>query len=329
MVPCVTYDPAITPSFGTRNVARTSAVPRCFSQLLGLQHPGERGLDVVDRVVDHAVQADVDAFLLGELARLLVRAHVEPDHDAVRRERQRDVVLGDAAGRGAHDVHAHLLLRQLQERVGERAERPLDVGLHDEVELGDLGALSLAHQVRQRRRPRDDQLGRAHLRLALGRDVSRLALVVDLAEVVARARHVAPARGSRTGFDSPAWISDRPFSSCIARILANAVPQTSASPADSVPFCTSTVATGPRPLSRWASITAPRAWPVGSPFSSSRSATSRIVSSSDSSPASSSPRRRRTRTCRRTRTARCRARPSACGRAPDRRPPCRPCSPRR
>ena len=62
-----------------------------------------------------------------------------------------------------------------------------------------------------------------------------------------------------TGFEGPAWISDRPFSSCIARILANAVPHTSASPADSVPFWTSTVATGPRPLSRCASITAPRA----------------------------------------------------------------------
>ena len=32
----------------------------------------------------------------------------------------------------------------------------------------------------------------AHLRLALGGDVAGLALVVDLAEVVARARHVAP-----------------------------------------------------------------------------------------------------------------------------------------
>ena len=44
--------------------------------------------------------------------------------------------------------------------------------------------------------------------------------------------------------------------------------------------CTSTVATGPRPLSRCASITVPRARPVGTPLSSSRSATSRIVSSS-------------------------------------------------
>ncbi len=88
-----------------------------------------------------------------------------------------------------------------------------------------------------------------------------------------------------TGFDRPAWIRDRPFSSCMARIFANAVPQISASPADSVPFCTSTVAIGPRPLSRCASITVPRAYPVGSPFSSSRSATSRIVSSNVSSPA--------------------------------------------
>ena len=44
---------------------------------------------------------------------------------------------------------------------------------------------------------------------------------------------------------------------------SSSCPQTRASPTASVPRCTSTVATGPRPLSRCASITVPRAWPVG------------------------------------------------------------------
>ena len=54
------------------------------------------------------------------------------------------------------------------------------------------------------------------------------------------------------------------------------------SPTRSVPFCTSTVATGPRPLSSFASSTAP--WPgaFGFAFSSPMSVTSRIISSSRS-----------------------------------------------
>ena len=54
------------------------------------------------------------------------------------------------------------------------------------------------------------------------------------------------------------------------------------SPTCSVPFCTSTVATGPRPLSSLASSTAP--WPgaFGLALSSPMSATSRIISSSSS-----------------------------------------------
>ena len=57
--------------------------------------PESAGLDVVDRVVDHLVRTDVDAFLLGELARVLVGPDVEADHDRVRGHRERDVVLGD------------------------------------------------------------------------------------------------------------------------------------------------------------------------------------------------------------------------------------------
>ena len=52
------------------------------------------------------------------------------------------------------------------------------------------------------------------------------------------------------------------------------------SPTLSVPFCTSTVATGPRPLSMRDSSTVPLPGASGSALSSRRSATSRIISSS-------------------------------------------------
>jgi hypothetical protein len=54
------------------------------------------------------------------------------------------------------------------------------------------------------------------------------------------------------------------------------------SPTLSVPSCTSTVATGPRPLSSFASRTVPVALRLGLAFSSPMSLTSRIISSSSS-----------------------------------------------
>jgi hypothetical protein len=75
------------------------------------EHAGQRGLHVVDGVVDDVVVADLHAAAFGELARLRIRAHVEADHDRLRRERQVDVGFGDAADRRVHDVDLDLVGR--------------------------------------------------------------------------------------------------------------------------------------------------------------------------------------------------------------------------
>ena len=66
-----------------------------------------------------------------------------------------------------------------------------------------------------------------------------------------------------TGTDGPASLALRPWSSSSARTLPQASPATSATPALSVPRCTSTVAIGPRPMSRRDSITTPCASAFG------------------------------------------------------------------
>ena len=60
---------------------------------LGREHADARGVDLLDRLVDDAVQADVDAFLLGERLGLGLRAHVEADDDGVGRVGEHDVAL--------------------------------------------------------------------------------------------------------------------------------------------------------------------------------------------------------------------------------------------
>ena len=60
-----------------------------------------------------------------------------------------------------------------------------------------------------------------------------------------------------TGTEGPASVTFWPLSLVMARTRPTAVPAMITSPCFRVPFCTSRVATGPRPLSSRASMTAP------------------------------------------------------------------------
>src|SRR5271169_4806728 len=104
-------------------------------------------------------------------------------------------------------------------------------------------------------------------------------------------RKLSPAPGTAvrpstmTGRDGSASLIVSPFSSIMARTRPNASPQTIESPTCSVPRCTSTVATGPRPLSRCASRATPWAsWSGLARRSSEASAVKMIASSKVSMP---------------------------------------------
>ena len=70
----------------------------------------------------------------------------------------------------------------------------------------------------------------------------------------------------------------------IARTRPNVLPTTSGSPTFRLPFCTSNVATAPRPLSSFASITVPKAKRFGLAFNSCISVTNKIFSNNSSIP---------------------------------------------
>ena len=113
------------------------------SFLLRREHAGQRRLHLVDRVVDDVVVADVDAAVLGQLARGASAPHVETDHHRLRGKRQVDVRLRDAAHGRVDDVDLHLGGRQLGQRLRQRFVAALDVGLDDQRQRldGVLGAI--------------------------------------------------------------------------------------------------------------------------------------------------------------------------------------------
>src|SRR5258708_26047808 len=85
---------------------------------LGLEHALERRLDLLDRLVDDRVVADVDALALSQLARPAGRPDVEAHDHGLRGDGQVDVILGDGADAPPDDPQDHILAHiDLQPRV--------------------------------------------------------------------------------------------------------------------------------------------------------------------------------------------------------------------
>ena len=87
--------------FEARKVWRTSTRADGLLDLLGREHAGHRVAQVVERLVDDRVVADLHALALGRGARVADRAHVEAEDDRVGGGGEHDVGLGDAADAGA------------------------------------------------------------------------------------------------------------------------------------------------------------------------------------------------------------------------------------
>ena len=204
--------------------------------------------------------------LFGQLAGLAVGAHVEADDRGVRRRAERDVVLGDAADGAVHEAELDLVALELAQALGDRFERPCTSAFRMRLSVAfspDWIWLNMSSSLR------------ARLDAGVAAQVTGLAAVLaGLADgagdlLVGRGTELVAGLGHRdrpstwTGVDGPAVLTCSPLSLIIARTLPHAAPATIGSPTLSSPLSTSTVATGPRPLSRLASSTMPLARPVG------------------------------------------------------------------
>ena len=145
--------PAMSPSFGDENTSFTSARPTIFLANLRREHAAHGRLHVVDRLVDDAVVADVDAGLLDRRSARGIGTNVEADNDGVRGGRQRRVGLGDTADAGADDLDLHFVVRQLLQRIPQRLGTAVHVGLdHQRDDLRCLAFGHLAEHVLELRR---------------------------------------------------------------------------------------------------------------------------------------------------------------------------------
>ena len=134
-----TIEPATLPNLLERKISRISAVPSCDLLELRLEHALEGRLDLLDRLVDDRVVADLDALALGDVGVLALGPDVEADDDRVRRHREVDVVQRDRTDTAVDDPQVDLVAHvDLEQRVLERLDRTRHVTLEDEVEGVDL-----------------------------------------------------------------------------------------------------------------------------------------------------------------------------------------------
>ena len=129
---------------------------------------------------------------------------------ALETDREVDVGFGDAADTAVHERQPHfvVLLVELAQRVGERFEGTLHVGLDDEVERGDLAALHRREDVFEASAAAEHHRVALRRRLAAMRarfgDRARHLVVRRDAQLVAGERHVVETedldRHRRTGF---------------------------------------------------------------------------------------------------------------------------------
>ena len=131
--------------------------------------------------------------MLGSLARTCSRAHVEADDDCVGRGGQRYVGLGHATHGRVDDLNLDLGLVHLLERVAQRFDGALNVGLHDQVELGR-ALFDAVEEVVEAHMALGLLFLQAGTHRTLFSEFAGIALVFEHAELVARGRNARQAQ---------------------------------------------------------------------------------------------------------------------------------------
>ena len=178
------------------------------------QHARQQALQVVGQLVDHRIIADVDPFLVRQVARLLIGPDVEADDDRVRRLSQRDVRFGDAADAAVQEAYLHLVGRQRLRRADDRLERALHIRLDNRGKFRGRALLDGRQHLLERAAAGGGGAGVANLPLAESGDVPGARFRIGDGEFVASLRCALQAqhlhRLGRPGLvDVPAVVVDQ------------------------------------------------------------------------------------------------------------------------
>ena len=161
------------------------------------------GADFVGQRVDHVIIFERNLVPLGNLARLGVGPHVEADDRRAAGPRERNVALGNATDARMQHACLDQIGRDLVDRIDDRLDRALRIGLDHERIFDRLLFLERTEHALEARRATGGALA-GHHALAIFRHFARTRFVFDDRQRVARTRHARQAehfdRHRRAGF---------------------------------------------------------------------------------------------------------------------------------
>src|SRR5690606_34820189 len=114
--------------------------------------------------VDDVVVAQVQTFLLDDLARTGVGTHVEAEQHGVGGQRQVGVALGDAADAAGDHAYLDLFVAQLGQGTLQRLQGAAHIGLEHDVEGLLLVLAHVLEQVLQDRK--STRLNSSHVKIS-------------------------------------------------------------------------------------------------------------------------------------------------------------------
>ena len=115
-----------------------------------------------------------------------IGAHIESNYDGARGECQIDVRFRNSTHTATNDLDRHLAGRELGQRVPQRLDRALDIGLDQDVEKGRLLLVHLRENVLEFGRFATGQLDVSEFALPEQRYLAGLSLVLQCDDVIAR-----------------------------------------------------------------------------------------------------------------------------------------------
>ncbi len=145
--------------------------------------------DIIQRVVNDAIEANVDALSLRQRRRFRLGTDIKSDHDRLGSRREQDVGFGNPADSGVHDPQFDSASRHLFHRRSQGFRRALHIGLDDDGEFFDIAFLDLGKQIIETDFRRPGQIGSPLLHRPFLGNLAGDTLVLHNGEDITGRRH--------------------------------------------------------------------------------------------------------------------------------------------
>ena len=115
--------------------------------LLWREHATHRSFDLINRIVNDVVVANIDTTGLSQFTRRGISTHIKANNHGLRCQREVDVGFTNATDCGMYDLYTHFGSRQFLHRCDQGFLRTLDIGFDDQCQVFDFAFAHLLEHI--------------------------------------------------------------------------------------------------------------------------------------------------------------------------------------